>query len=95
MFFRTPKDAAYDVDIVNVGYCSPHGEKGVSVEHAAQLMHELQDDDGKPLTGKKLETAAKEWADEHGLVITKSEPPQGAAEFPVEAVEPPYEEEVS
>ena len=100
MFLRTPKDSPHDVDIVNVGYCGPHGALGVSVEHAAKLMTEFQDEDGKPFTGKKLDATAKDWAEERGLVVVKAEPAQGTAEFPVEAADPPYdqpsdEEEVS
>ena len=67
--FRTPKNSTSGVDIVGVGYAGPRGEGEVVVEEAALRMHELQDEEGKPLSGSKLTAAAKEWAAARGLEV--------------------------
>jgi len=72
--FRTEADSPYSTEIVGAGICGPKGKGGVVVERAALVMQELQDDDGQPLEGKALESAAKEFAKDRGLrVLTISE----------------------
>jgi hypothetical protein len=65
--FKTRKGEP-DVAIIGVGIAD---EAGVPVERAAQTMRELQDDDGKPLSGKQLLDAAKQYADRNGLLVGK------------------------
>ena len=68
--FKTRSDGPHDVEISGVGFCGPYGSGGVDVEYAATRMHELQNESGEPLSGPKLISAAKKWAEAHGLVVT-------------------------
>jgi hypothetical protein len=70
LVFRTDPDNPYAVEIAGVGTLGGSGRGGIPVEHAAKFMTELQDDKGKPLTPKKLEAAARKFADDHGLKVT-------------------------
>lgn len=57
------------VEIVGVGLCEADGQAGVSLDTAAERMAELQDQNGKPLTGQALAKAAQAWADSAGLTV--------------------------
>lgn len=67
LILTTAPDSPYDVEIANVGNLAGNARGGIPVERAAQRLREFQDEDGKPLTGKKLEDAAKKFADDRGL----------------------------
>lgn len=79
LVFKTHEDSPDRVDIVGAGSLFPFGKGGVPVADAAQVVSELQeknpdgslkyDDDGEPipLTGAKLTSAAKSFADERGF----------------------------
>ena len=84
LVFRTKDDHPHDVQIVGAGVAGAFGKGGVPVEKAALTMPELQekdefgwpklDDQGQPvpLSGAKLDAAAKDWAESRGLVATKA-----------------------
>jgi hypothetical protein len=67
--FRTTAEARESVTIVGVGVLGPEGSGAISVESAAEVMPELQNDDGQPLKGSELTDAAKEWAEAHDLRV--------------------------
>lgn len=69
LVFHTPREHPYDVEIAGVGTVGGQNRGGIPVEHAAAVLHELQDDDGKPLTGAKLEKAANAFAAGRGLAV--------------------------
>jgi hypothetical protein len=83
LIFKTPDDSPEPVELLGVGALPGGGQGGVPVEQAALRMQELQehgeDDQVKldeagneiPLTGKKLETAAREWAESVGLEVAE------------------------
>lgn len=66
--FKTRKGQPV-VEIPGIGLVDD--EDGVPLKRAALSMTELQHDDGKPLTGAALVSAAKEWADRAGLTVGK------------------------
>lgn len=66
LVFKTAKDTADDVQIAGVGILGAGAAGGVPVHVAAETMTELQDDEGKPLTGSALTAAAKRLAETHG-----------------------------
>lgn len=66
--FKTKKGAP-SVEIPGIGVCDEDGQGGVLLERAAPRMAELQNEDGKPLTGKTLEAAAKDWAESADLTV--------------------------
>jgi len=68
--FRTRKGGVA-AEIANVGYLGPDANGGVPIDRAAELMAELQDGEGKPLTGTDLTAAAKKWADAHDLDVSQ------------------------
>jgi hypothetical protein len=61
------KAANRRVDIIGVGTATD--TQVVPLDRAAEVLHELQDDKGKPLTGKALDDAAKAFADARGLKV--------------------------
>jgi hypothetical protein len=67
LIFKTADDHGYDVEIANVGVLGAFGKGGIPVERAAETLHHLQDEEGKPLSGKKLEDAARDFAEARGL----------------------------
>jgi hypothetical protein len=79
--FKTKTTTEQPVNIMGVGQLGAKGKGGVPVEEAAKVMSELQekdergavvrDDDGNPtpLTGKALETAAKDYAERQNLRV--------------------------
>jgi hypothetical protein len=79
--FKTKKDATHDVELLGVGLLGAGGKGGAEIEAASQTMSELQeqdeqgrlvlDDDGNPtpLTGAKLTSAAKKFAEERDLEV--------------------------
>ena len=82
LVFKTPEDHPETVELLGIGVLGPYGEGGVPVEVAAErgmveLVHRgddgnpvLDDDDNtKPLKGKQLEAAAKEYADGKPIVV--------------------------
>lgn len=69
LIFTTAPDWGYDVEIGGVGTLGAFGKGGIPVDHAARSMRELQDDDGAPLTPKKLERAAREFAERRNLRV--------------------------
>jgi hypothetical protein len=69
LVIHTPKNQPYDVEIAGVGVVGGSGRGGFTAERVAQVAQELQDDEGKPLTGKKLEDAATAWAESRGLAV--------------------------
>ena len=78
---RTDKNSAHDVEILGVGLLGAGGKGGISVEHAALRMSELQETDAEgrlkldkdgnpiPLSGAKLTAAAKKYAEDHNLAF--------------------------
>jgi hypothetical protein len=56
-------------EIAGVRRLPADGKGGVLLESAAESMAELQDGDGKPLTGKALVEAAQEFAEMRGLRV--------------------------
>lgn len=59
--------------VVEIGAVGLVDDKdGVSLERASRSMRELQDEDRKPLTGKQLLEAAKEFADRNGLLVGRA-----------------------
>lgn len=83
LVFKTDKDSPDNVEIVGAGVAFAGGKGGVPVEVAARIAPELQvldesgnpevddDDNAIPLSGKKLEEAAKEFADARGLKVAR------------------------
>lgn len=71
LVFRTDPDSYGDVEIAGVGRLAGAGRGGIPVQRAAESrrMAELLGDDGEPLTGSKLTSAAKAFADARGLVV--------------------------
>ena len=71
--FKTLKGSPDAVHIVGVGVLGSYGRGGVTVAHAAETMPELQeqDDEGNlvPLTGSKLVSAAKRFAEAQNLEL--------------------------
>ena len=67
--FKTLPGSSDPVEINGIGFCGADAKGGVPVETAAVRMHELQNEDGEPLTGKKLAKAAQEWAEPRGLQV--------------------------
>lgn len=79
--FATPDHYNYEIQIAGVGVAGPNGQGAIPIERAAQVMPELQerdergypivDEDGqvRPLSGSKLDAAAKAFADARGLVV--------------------------
>jgi hypothetical protein len=65
---RTQKDQAA-VTIADVGLLPANGVGGITLERAALSLRELQGDDGNPLEGAALKSAAKAFADERGLDV--------------------------
>ncbi len=68
LIFRTEKDASA-VEIAGAGVAGPDGKGGVHVEAAAEVMPELQDEGGRPLSGAKLKSAAEDFAEARGLKV--------------------------
>jgi hypothetical protein len=66
--FRTQKDQAA-VTIADVGVVPANGVGGITLERAAESLRELQNDDGQPLDGAALNSAAKAFAKERGLDV--------------------------
>lgn len=70
LVFQTSTDTTTPVEIVGVGVLGPSGRGGIPIEHAADLMVELQalDVDGSgrpnrtPMAGAPLRAAAEDWA---------------------------------
>lgn len=70
--FQTQEAAHESVELVGVGLLHPSGEgPGISIEEAAHKMSELQDDEGKPLSGKKLEESARNFAEARDLRVVE------------------------
>lgn len=69
LIFTTDPDYPNTVEIANTGVLAGNGDGGIPVERAARTLHELQGDDGEPLTGQKLERAARAWAEDRGLRV--------------------------
>lgn len=69
--FIVKKDQA-PLEIAGVGLVD--SDHPVPLERAALVMTELQDEDGKPLTGHPLASAAKGWAQKVGLHVSNAEP---------------------
>lgn len=107
--FKTKEDSTSDVEIVGAGVAFADGKGGIPVERAAHVMTELQvkdsetgalelDDSGQaqPLTGKKLEQAAREYADARGdlrvLKLTENQVAKLPQEAGVAADRPPARE---
>jgi hypothetical protein len=63
--------SAFKSKIAAVGLVPADGAGGIALERAAVVMSELQDKNGKPLTGDKLDSAARTWADKVGLTVAK------------------------
>ena len=61
--FKTPEDFDGSVELVGAGVAGPNGKGGIVVEEAAQIMGELQNEDGEALKGKALTEAAKDYAE--------------------------------
>lgn len=55
--------------IHGVGVLPADGRGGISLTRAAKTMHELQDGDGKPLTGAPLKAAAEKYAKAQNLDV--------------------------
>jgi hypothetical protein len=70
--FRTPADARSSFELVGVGLLGPAGKGLIVIDDAAAKMSELQDEQGKPLTGKRLEDAAQAFADARGLRVVNA-----------------------
>lgn len=68
IIFTTDASDPYDTEIANVGVLGGSARGGIPVERAARTLRELQDEDGKPLSGRKLEVAAERFARDRGLV---------------------------
>jgi hypothetical protein len=79
LVFKTHQDSTERVDIVGAGVLFPEGKGGVVVTEAAKVLPELQeknadgslklDSEGNaiPLTGGKLASAARDFADSRGF----------------------------
>jgi len=56
-------------EIAGVCRLAADGKGGALVEVAAENLRELQADDGTPLTGAALKSAARQFADDRGLAV--------------------------
>src|SRR4051812_27960276 len=68
LIFTTDPSSPYPVEIANVGNLAGNARGGIPVDEAAVTLRELQED-GEPLSGKKLEDAARAFADDRDLRV--------------------------
>lgn len=94
---KTQEDSQYDVTISGVGVLPAGGRGGIPAEQAALVMHELQDEDGVPLEGAALTTAARALASARGwqLVSMKTDEIAGLAQEAGAAPDRPPARDVS
>lgn len=81
------------VEIANVGLLDAAHE--ITLERAAERMPELQDEDGKPLSGPELHDAARAWC-EHAEGVEVADTPAEAGDDsgqPVAGADAPVEQQ--